>query len=398
MTGKWDCGFAHWAQTPGGRGYESYLGYLHHANDYWTETLSLGSVEDLFTNHTLGVIRRHDPSEPLFMVHAFHIVHTPLQVPQDYLDKYSFVKNKDHRTYAAMLSDWEGGTRVNAFVSGGFVPPSLRGTAHDGYIHIPADALGLPSVDSINQWPALMKGAAAPRTEIHISERTLINGSYKLLTGSPSGATAAANVLRHKKDCSNGCIYDIFADPFEHNELSESQAEVKAAMIARLAELNQTIFQPDRGQPDQAGCAAAEQSGGFYVPFLPAGNSNSDRDPRRCAGKEKVAVGPGYAADLFQSQPHIIARNRYDESECCERYMLHINEESECCERYMLHINEESECCERYMLRINEESECCERESECCERYMLHINEESECCERICCGPNRELTLLAHVQ
>ena len=31
---------------------------------------------------------------------------------------------------------WEGGTRVAAFVAGGFIPARLRGTASQAYIHI----------------------------------------------------------------------------------------------------------------------------------------------------------------------------------------------------------------------------------------------------------------------
>ena len=33
MTGKWDAGMATWEHTPMGRGYDSFYGYFHHAND-----------------------------------------------------------------------------------------------------------------------------------------------------------------------------------------------------------------------------------------------------------------------------------------------------------------------------------------------------------------------------
>ena len=35
MVGKWDAGMATPAHHPRARGYESWLGYWHHANDYW---------------------------------------------------------------------------------------------------------------------------------------------------------------------------------------------------------------------------------------------------------------------------------------------------------------------------------------------------------------------------
>ena len=126
--------------TPAGRGYETFLGYYHHANGYWNEELPLTAIghlnvcdnkfvdlwlddgpahglngsadcgsnafhdkchtscndraitcsyeDDLFRNHTVSLIKAHDPSEPLFVFHAFHVVHTPLQVPLTYLNRF----------------------------------------------------------------------------------------------------------------------------------------------------------------------------------------------------------------------------------------------------------------------------------------------------------------------
>ena len=34
---------------------------------------------------------------------AFENVHDPIQAPEKYLNKYSFIKDKDRRTYAAMM-------------------------------------------------------------------------------------------------------------------------------------------------------------------------------------------------------------------------------------------------------------------------------------------------------
>ena len=33
-------------------------------------------------------------------------------------------------------TDWQGGVRVNAFVSGGYLPESMRGKKTEGYVHI----------------------------------------------------------------------------------------------------------------------------------------------------------------------------------------------------------------------------------------------------------------------
>jgi len=59
--------------------------------------------EAYFTNHTLAAIAAHDLSTPLFLFHSFHLIHTPLEVPTDYLDQFSFVDYKNRQLYAAMV-------------------------------------------------------------------------------------------------------------------------------------------------------------------------------------------------------------------------------------------------------------------------------------------------------
>ena len=70
-------------------------------------------------------------------------------------------------------SNWQGGVRVNAFVSGGALPPAVRGTTSNELITVwdwystfvegiaggdPTDhraaAAGLPPIDSFNHWYA----------------------------------------------------------------------------------------------------------------------------------------------------------------------------------------------------------------------------------------------------
>merc|ERR1712048_526903 len=44
--------------------------------------------EKMFEEQSLAIIREHDTSEenhPLFLMHAFHLLHTPLQVPNYYI-------------------------------------------------------------------------------------------------------------------------------------------------------------------------------------------------------------------------------------------------------------------------------------------------------------------------
>eukprot|EP00931_Biecheleriopsis_adriatica_P012761 TRINITY_DN11397_c0_g1_i1.p1 TRINITY_DN11397_c0_g1~~TRINITY_DN11397_c0_g1_i1.p1 ORF type:complete len:554 (-),score=37.98 TRINITY_DN11397_c0_g1_i1:215-1660(-) len=388
-TGKWDAGMATWDHTPMGRGYETWFGYYHHANDYWTQKVTGGGPtgcgplvdlwnttgpargkngtayeEEMFTNNTLDVIDRHNTSEPLFLFHAFHQIHAPLEVPAEWEYRFSFLQNEYRRKYAAMVaymddalgqivrklqdkgmwqntlmvvssdnggptyyfpgigyggasnqplkggkfSDWEGGVRVNAFVSGGAIPPSKRGSSLTDYVHIsdwyttfctiagisPVDhraaKAGLPPVDGIDH-SRLILGDALPgtgnRTEIHHSVRALTQGRWKLITGGymdflakhPMGIPlvgwsdygngwgfeAVRNTFLSLEDCASGCLYDIMADPCEKHNKAKQEPDVLDKLKARLDELNEKKFLPDRGSPDRQSCGRWD---GFYGPWI----------------------------------------------------------------------------------------------------------------------------------
>ena len=104
-VGKWDVGVGSPRQTPLQRGFESFFGYFGHSIDYYTyqtvrERDCSGNpmidlwednrpakhlahrslyIEDLFTNRSRGIIRKHarkhantsDTRRPLFLTHAF---------------------------------------------------------------------------------------------------------------------------------------------------------------------------------------------------------------------------------------------------------------------------------------------------------------------------------------
>ena len=288
MFGKWDAGMALPEQTPRGRGYQRALTYFHHLNDEWSTTvwqqpcrhgnasvpiadLWLASVgqperpargynntctgdqpfgarpdgclpgpeadpsgfEDaLLAREAIRTIESHAVSTPLFLVWAPHAVHTPLQVPHAYVERFAFMAPTDkpgheRQLYAATaafiddafanvsaaytrrgmdsqllivmsadnggpvyyggfggannfplrggkLSNFEGGIRVNSFVSGGFLPAVVRGTRYGGLVALwdwyatfcalagvdatdhPAAAAGLPPIDSVDQSAVLL--------------------------------------------------------------------------------------------------------------------------------------------------------------------------------------------------------------------------------------------------
>lgn len=320
MVGKWDAGMATPEHTPQGRGYETWIGYFQHANDYWRKNsvfqatgevdVCLNNFADFFMHnatyrggvrdtmstsqecladpashpacyeeHTfkeraLSVIRSHDTfitDAPLFLFYAFHLLHSPLQVPEAYLRRIDHmlaesgadsIDTEGRRLYAAMTlymdeavgdvvqalkskgmwdntliifladnggplyvpgsgnnfplkggkySDWEGGIRTNAFLSGGFLPATNRGTTFSGVVSIadwygtlcelagadPIDRAaerantwvkehGLPPlhpVDSVAQWRFILNGTNGRPTALHISENAVLRWPYKLVTG-----------------------------------------------------------------------------------------------------------------------------------------------------------------------------------------------------------------------
>ena len=306
--------------------------------------------EALFKERLLNVVSKHDPSTPLFLYYAPHIAHTPLQVPDKYLKMFSFIDDHDRQYYHAMVNylddvvgeltdalknkgmwdnllfvtssdnggpvypgggannyplkggkvtDWQGGVRVNAFVSGGYLPEKMRGQKTDGYIHL-ADWYGtfcaiagvdptdekaakakLPPVDSYNMWPLISgKTDTSPHTDVPVSNVTLISGDYKILLGNvnqagwtgpqypnqtnPNGGIAA---VEHCGD--DGCLYNIKDDPEERNNIATKEPETLKKMQDKLKNYQATYFNPDRGPVSPDACKMALGTyGGFWGPFV----------------------------------------------------------------------------------------------------------------------------------
>ena len=47
---------------------------------------------------------QHDPKQPLFLYMAFQNVHNPVQAPDQYVDKFSFINHKMRRVHAGMVA------------------------------------------------------------------------------------------------------------------------------------------------------------------------------------------------------------------------------------------------------------------------------------------------------
>ena len=72
--------------------------YIHSGNVF-----TFGLFCLLIHQQAQSVILSHNTSSPLFLYLPFQNVHGPTQAPEEYVDKYQFIKSKTRREYAAMV-------------------------------------------------------------------------------------------------------------------------------------------------------------------------------------------------------------------------------------------------------------------------------------------------------
>ena len=206
---------------------------------------------------------------------------------------------------------WEGGVRVAAFVSGGALPPAVRGTKQPAMVHgcdwyatfaflageDPTDHLaassGLPPIDSVNLWP-LISGANAtsPRAVLPLDDNSIIVGDWKLLLGAvsesgwtgyvyPNASTAGGAKIDGRHNCGEtGCLFNVAVDMGEHTDRAAEQPTRVAAMAKILAAEKQAYYENhdvgvdscpvgwDREVSKSCGCWMAKHKyGGAFGPF-----------------------------------------------------------------------------------------------------------------------------------
>lgn len=188
---------------------------------------------------------------------------------------------------------FEGGIRVSAFMSGGFLPATLRGTVQNGMIHIadwystfshlagvdPTDSRaatsGLPPIDSINMWPFLSGAVgASPRTFIPIGPQCLVQGDYKLISQktSPDGWQGpfypnSSSVVAE----SDAWIVNSWADapPRPYPRLAPCDVKMATQQWGPLSDTGNTI------------CSTADQFGSVPCWNLQGGSGANQKDNAR---------------------------------------------------------------------------------------------------------------------
>ncbi|XP_058124599.1 arylsulfatase B-like [Anopheles coustani] len=132
MVGKWHLGFFTEQHIPTNRGFDTHRGYLGPYIDYWNyvNKMNSGTFEgydmrhnrdvdfqangtyatDYFTTAAQDIIASHGPDgAPMLLVMHHLAPHAandddPLQAPQETIDRFSYIRDKARRTYAAMMS------------------------------------------------------------------------------------------------------------------------------------------------------------------------------------------------------------------------------------------------------------------------------------------------------
>jgi arylsulfatase I/J len=228
----------------------------------------------------------------------------------------------NHPLRGGKLTNFEGGVRANAFAAGGFLAPEVRGTRSAGLVAIadlyttfaalagvdPTDhraaAAGLPPVDGLDVSALFtVANATSPRKEVPLgiafapgdddppAGPTVVQGliradGFKLLLGQidggfwqgptypntsgwPAWQTLDCGQLNASGDAgaSGGCLFDVFADPNEHNDIAAQFPAVVAEMRARIAALQLQVYSPLRGDEDPQACAVAVKTG-FFSPWV----------------------------------------------------------------------------------------------------------------------------------
>jgi arylsulfatase I/J len=202
-------------------------------------------------------------------------------------------------------SMFEGGIRVNAFASGGFLPQNVRGTKLQGTIAVadwygtfcglanvdPTDSWAaqsdLPPIDSVDVWPMLSgTNLTSPRDNIGIlygAKGPLVMGDWKYVAGGvkmiesgyggeqyPNTSSAQENRYvdgEHIVCPADGCLFNVVLDPSEENEISSQHPDVVKRLNSVLEEQAKTIWSTSHQQDPACHKYANEHYNGFYGPW-----------------------------------------------------------------------------------------------------------------------------------
>ena len=65
-----------------------------------------------------------------------------------------------------------------------------------------------------------------------------------------------------------GCLYNIYEDPSESNNLVTIEVDLFNSMLNRLDEIQSTVYSPNRGSMNENACKQAAINGNYWGPFM----------------------------------------------------------------------------------------------------------------------------------
>jgi arylsulfatase A-like enzyme len=321
IVGKWHLGEFKPEHLPMARGFDHHYGHYFGALDYFTHKRGsdldwyrdgVQLQEEGYTTHLLRdeacrIIEKQPADKPLFLYVPFNGIHSPHQVPEEYLKPYANLTGtrqkiagmlsavdeaigritdtlektgRGSNTLIVFSSDnggppptdntplrgfkgslWEGGVRAAAFAHWpGQIPAGARAPqpVHiiDWYptlVKLAGGSLSQPTaLDGIDIWPTLTQGKPSPHDAIlSVSSPTaaaLRVGDWKLMLsagGNHKGDGMPAKGNRGVEKNPAPMLYNVAADPGETKDLSGSEPERVQAMRAKLDALLQNAAPPE---------------------------------------------------------------------------------------------------------------------------------------------------------
>ena len=192
-------------------------------------TLTPAQEDEIFVEEVLQRINEHDPSVPFFLFWAPHIVHAPLEVPQQYIDKFAWIDYQPRQHYMAMVNflDDMVGRVVAALKAKGMwdnlllISTADASTAQAALSPHPAaltrhpPIIPLPNQPSQNGGPIYQSGAAgANNWPLRGGKMSNWNGGIRINAYASGGLVPAARRGTIEEGLFHGCdAYATFSCP-----------------------------------------------------------------------------------------------------------------------------------------------------------------------------------------
>ncbi len=309
LVGKWHLGHTQQHQLPNAHGFESFHGHLHTNTDYFAHEREGAHdlqqngksvrLEGQYLTHvqareSVRFIEQRDSDRPFFLYVAFTAPHSPMQAPEEAVDRYAHLPEKNYRrTYAAMVDEMDRavGAILDSLERQGIADHTLvlffsdnggfrsfggnnaplrgqKGETFEGGIRVPAvvrwpghltagaqidhlisvmdvlptlaSAAGVPLVqdrplDGIDMWTAISNGEAAPEREpIFFASEIPLPGMIHLAV--IDGSWKLVQIVREGQTETRvrTLLFEIEEDPLEQTDLSEQHPEVAQRLAQKI--------------------------------------------------------------------------------------------------------------------------------------------------------------------